>query len=348
MKANILVIFFICLQQLTTILPFKIDPSFLLKQPKLTQKDDNNCDKNNGSHVLPSALIIGVKKSGTYAILRYLSVHPQIKAALKINDCPLNEIHYFDQDENYEQGLDWYRSQMPLVCCNKDVVDKTIVIEKTPGYFRSSKAPQRVYNYNPNIKLILIVREPVQRIKSELTHCSVRQNKFKNNTKCITMNRNLKHYFDIHLNELKLFNNHSYIELDNNKFIRNSVYYLDIKRWLQYFDIKNVLVIDGENFIRSPWIELNKVEQFLGLTQFIDRKHFKFNRKKGFYCLAKEQKSILKPNSSTFPEIDGCLGKNKGRNKHIHLSDSVKEGLKIYFTKWNRLFFDTIGNEFNW
>ena len=53
-----------------------------------------------GSKKLPQALIIGVKKGGTRALLEFLRVHPDIRAVGA-------EPHFFDR--NYENGLDWYR-----------------------------------------------------------------------------------------------------------------------------------------------------------------------------------------------------------------------------------------------
>lgn len=55
---------------------------------------------------LPKAIIIGSGKSGTRALLVILKIHPDIKA------CP-KEVNFFNRDENYKQGLNWYRSQMP-------------------------------------------------------------------------------------------------------------------------------------------------------------------------------------------------------------------------------------------
>ncbi len=83
--------------------------------------------------------MIGVKKSGTYALLRYLSINPQVKAALKMNGCNTNEIHFFDKDINYLKGLDWYLKQMPIMQNQSNLSnssDRYLVIEKTPGYFR--------------------------------------------------------------------------------------------------------------------------------------------------------------------------------------------------------------------
>lgn len=59
-----------------------------------------NCTSDYGVKKLPQAIIIGVKKGGTRALLEALRVHPDVRAVG-------NEPHFFDR--NYEKGLDWYR-----------------------------------------------------------------------------------------------------------------------------------------------------------------------------------------------------------------------------------------------
>lgn len=272
---------------------------------------------------LPGAVIIGVKKSGTYALLRYLSLNKRIKPALKIAGCSLNEIHYFDSDFNYSFGPDWYKKQMPLVCRETNE-EKYVVIEKTPGYFRSEKAAQRIHKFRSDMKVILIVRNPVKRLQSELTHCDHRQKKLGLPRKCFRMN----HYFE------DMFKNAS--DLTENKFVRNSLYYLDLKKWLKFFKINESLyVVDGDNFINKPWLELSKIEQFLNLTSNINENNFIYEEKKKFFCL----------NETTGLN---CLGKNKGRKEHVYLSHYVKKNLNNFFRKWNFLFFDLIGKNFDW
>lgn len=54
---------------------------------------------------LPEVLIIGVKKSGTRALLEFIRLHPDVRAA----GC---EVHFFDR--HYGRGLHWYRNHMPV------------------------------------------------------------------------------------------------------------------------------------------------------------------------------------------------------------------------------------------
>lgn len=56
---------------------------------------------------LPQCIIIGVRKAGTRAVLEYLSLNDHIRKADQ-------EVHFFDNDERYALGLDYYRNQMPL------------------------------------------------------------------------------------------------------------------------------------------------------------------------------------------------------------------------------------------
>lgn len=68
------------------------------------------------------AIIIGVRKCGTRALLEMLFLHPRIQKAA-------GEVHFFDRDDNYSRGLEWYRHKMPHSF--KDQV----TIEKSPSYF---------------------------------------------------------------------------------------------------------------------------------------------------------------------------------------------------------------------
>jgi len=60
-----------------------------------------------GVRRLPQAIIIGVKKGGTRALLEFLRIHPDVRA-------PGPEVHFFDR--NYDRGLDWYRSVYCVIC----------------------------------------------------------------------------------------------------------------------------------------------------------------------------------------------------------------------------------------
>lgn len=105
---------------------------------------------------LPQALIVGVRKCGTRALLEMLFLHNHIQKAA-------GELHFFDRDENYNLGLEWYRKKMPYSFRGQ------ITIEKSPSYFVTPEVPERVRAMNATIKLMVIVRDPVTRAISDYT-----------------------------------------------------------------------------------------------------------------------------------------------------------------------------------
>ncbi|KAJ1368857.1 hypothetical protein KIN20_030204 [Parelaphostrongylus tenuis] len=182
------------------------------------------------SRRLPTALIIGVRKGGTRALLDALALHPKIKAARK-------EAHYFNL--NYLKGIDWYRSLMPPSTPDE------VVIEKTPGYFTSPIAPKRVYELNPSMKIILIVRDPTQRTISDFTQ--VYYNKLEQNKTLPVFEK------EAFLPDTDVIN-------VNYKPIRNSLYDLHMVNWLRYFPMEQILIVNGDVFRGNPISELRRVE----------------------------------------------------------------------------------------
>lgn len=99
----------------------------------------------------PDVIIIGCQKSGTTALEKYMTQHPDIWMTG-------TEVHYFDQRKKLP--IDWYLS---IFGKHKE----KIVGEKTPAYIYFKDIPQQIAEVNPNCKIIICVREPVSRAYSE-------------------------------------------------------------------------------------------------------------------------------------------------------------------------------------
>jgi len=102
---------------------------------------------------VPNYLIIGQPKCGTSFLYSSLTKHPQILPAIK------KEINFWHQDANFQRGLDWYLAHFPPI--NKG--ESLITGEASTEYLDSSEAPQRIFQKFPNIKLIILLRNPVDR-----------------------------------------------------------------------------------------------------------------------------------------------------------------------------------------
>jgi hypothetical protein len=120
-----------------------------------------------GQRMLPSFLIVGAQRSGTTSMYRALSQHPAVlKAVLH------KGVHYFDV--NYGEDLDWYRSHFPLRASAARVRRRTGVtgqtFESSPYYMTHPLAPERIERDLPGVKLLVLVRDPVERAYSAHAH----------------------------------------------------------------------------------------------------------------------------------------------------------------------------------
>ncbi|XP_053194331.1 heparan sulfate glucosamine 3-O-sulfotransferase 4 [Scomber japonicus] len=263
-----------------------------------------NCTSDYGEKKLPQAIIIGVKKGGTRALLEALRVHPDVRAVG-------NEPHFFDR--NYEKGLDWYRDLMP------STLEGQITMEKTPSYFVTNHAPKRIHTMARDIKLIIVVRNPVTRAISDYT-------------------QTLSKKPEIPTFEVLAFKNRTLGLIDASwSALRIGIYALHLESWMQYFPLSQMHFVSGERLIVDPAGEMAKVQDFLGLKRIVTDKHFYFNKTKGFPCLKK-------PEDSSTPR---CLGKSKGRT-HPKIDPDVIRRLHKFYKPFNMMFYQMTGQNFEW
>ncbi|XP_034363778.1 heparan sulfate glucosamine 3-O-sulfotransferase 3A1 isoform X1 [Arvicanthis niloticus] len=213
---------------------------------------------DEGSKQLPQAIIIGVKKGGTRALLEFLRVHPDVRAVGA-------EPHFFDR--SYHKGLAWYRDLMPRT------LEGQITMEKTPSYFVTREAPARISAMSKDTKLIVVVRDPVTRAISDYT-------------------QTLSKRPDIPSFESLTFRNRSAGLIDTSwSAIQIGLYAKHLEPWLRHFPLGQMLFVSGERLVSDPAGELRRVQDFLGLKRIITNKHFYFNQTKGFPCLKKAEGS---------------------------------------------------------
>jgi Sulfotransferase domain len=108
---------------------------------------------------LPDFLIIGAQKSGTTFLYQLLVQHPHVKPAFA------KEVHYFDL--NFRKGDNWYRSYFPLQKRNSSTY---ITGEASPYYLFHPHAPRRASAVVPDAKLVVLLRNPVDRAYSHYQH----------------------------------------------------------------------------------------------------------------------------------------------------------------------------------
>ncbi len=195
-----------------------------------------------------------------------------------------------------------------------------VTIEKTPGYLYSKEAPQRMHKMNRDLKLILIVRQPFERTVS----CFLQK---------IYLKEKAGKSYNVRFEDT-VMDKYGRVDEDEN-CIRNSLYANHLVRWLEYFPMKQIHIVDGDNLTKDPAEELQGVERYLGVRHFFETSMFDFNEEKGFYCLRREG------------EEEFCMNEQKGR-PHPQVDGAVKTKLLEYFKQYNELLYRMVGRNFNW
>lgn len=255
---------------------------------------------------LPSCIIIGTPKSGTKALIEFIGAHPNVEIAQ-------GEAKFFNRNDNYYKGYEHYLKKMPLSCANQ------ITVEKSPEYFYSRVAPYRIYKMNHSIKLIIIVKDPVQRAISDYIHRRI----------MFPGRRETNFTFE----ELVYDNVTKNVRSQYLPVVR-SIYYRYMLNWLTYFAPHQIHVADGNKLIVEPEEELSKVQDFLGLERLITQDSFVYNSTKGYYCLWTR-------------ESTHCLAPCKGHKNHS-ISTELVDKLNTYFKPYNELFFNIINKRLSW
>jgi len=191
-------------------------------------------------------IVCGTQKGGTTALNAYFKEHAEICMAC------IKEVHYFDRDKYFANGKPNYAKYHSFFAPNKS---HTIIGEATPIYMYWEQAPKRIFDYRPDIKIILILRNPIERAYS---HWNMERSNKKDSLSFSEAIRNeSQRCKEAHPSQHRLF---SYIDRGH---------YLDqIKRIWKYFPKEQVLILKNEDLKSKPNETLASISDFLGIANF--------------------------------------------------------------------------------
>ena len=190
--------------------------------------------------MLPNLLIIGAPKCGTTSLHFYLDQHPEITMSRK------KELRYFVRDDWREQR-DWYEQQF-------EGFDTPIRGEATPRYARYptwTGVPERVRELIPNTKLIYVVGDPVERIRSHYTQ---------------QWSNGDRRSFDELLEDW---------ERPDNSLVAPSRYATQVEQWLAHFPEEQLRVIDQDELRERRSEVLADTFRFLGVDDGFESDRFR-------------------------------------------------------------------------
>jgi len=170
----------------------------------------------------------GPPKTATTWLYTCLKDHPQIVTSSR------DAIHYFDM--LYPKGENWYHNQFTT---RTDKTKNRVMFDPTYSYICSPRAPERIYNYNPDAKIMVCLRNPVDRAFSHYWH----QKKYF-----------ARDFFDF--NEILIHYNHFATWMEHG-FVAQG-----LERFLQYFRREQLYIMDFDQLKKDPAGEYKKILSF--------------------------------------------------------------------------------------
>lgn len=189
-------------------------------------------------------IIAGTMKGGTSAAKVNFAKHPDISIVEK-------EIHYFDNKDNFQKGVEWYKGHFNYA--------KKMVGDKNHDIMYEYSCLELVQNLNPQVKLIIFLRNPIERAYSHWK-----------------MLRDIFHYkFSFEYSVMDEINNRMGENRDPKlafyyHIVQRGFYYEQISKMLEYFPRDNIYITVSEKTRNNMKEEYQKIFTFLNLPSYDD------------------------------------------------------------------------------
>lgn len=248
----------------------------------------------------PDFLLVGVMKGGTTSLFRYLSQHPDVLPPFR------KEIKYFDC--NYFKGNAWYRAHFPLRTKFRD--GSKLTGEATPYYIYHPTAHERVASALPQAKIIIILRNPIERAYSHYQHMwrvgreplsfedaiAAESQRLAGEAEKVTADPRYPTFMHLQYS-----------------YLGRGEYLAQIQRWHSVYPKERVLILRSEDLYREPASTMEQAQDFLALKHWHPKDYGVF--KEGSY-------EPMQP--------------------------ETREKLAIHFKPQNEALYNYLGKDFGW
>ena len=194
---------------------------------------------------VPNFIIIGCQRCGTTSLYTYLAQHPQILTPIK------KEMDFFSW--HFDRGIDWYLAHFPPMPPG----EQFLTGEASPSYFDSREAPERLYSLFPEAKLIVLLRNPVDRAISQFYRLT-------------GLNWEARSLDRVISDEIERLNqNPEYIIGEEpGNYLARGRYIEFIKNWRTFFPQEQLLILKSEDFYAGAATTVKQVLEFLDLPEY--------------------------------------------------------------------------------
>lgn len=253
---------------------------------------------------LPDFVIVGTQKGGTTNLYNLLTGHPNVAPATT------KEVHFFDLD--FGKGVNWYRSHFPLPA--RRTAGRIITGEASPYYLFHPHAPGRMARVLPRARLILMLRDPVDRAYSHYQH------RVRKGIETLTFEEAIEaEEKRLHGELERMLRDDRYDSFNhqNYSYLSRGVYVDQVSAWSRHFGKDAMLVLKSEDFFERPVEVFERVLDFLELPRWE-------------------------------PEISNAAARRRHRDRYEPMNPATRERLREYFEPHNRRLYEALGRDFGW
>jgi hypothetical protein len=266
----------------------------------------------------PGFIVVGAQRAGTTTLYRVLSEHPSV-----VRPTVSKGIGYFDV--HYSRGMRWYRGHFPLVWWARRKAGPHAVAFESSGYYLFHPlAAQRIAADLPGVRLVVMVRDPVERAYSAHKHELARGFETEPFDKALDLEESR-----LAGEEERMVSDPSYrsFEHRHHAYLARGRYSEQITRLQAAVGEHRVFIVDADRFFADPQAEFERLRTWLGLPEWRPEHVEQTNARPGV-PLSPELRGRL---CRHFEPYDEALARQMGRlpswrDASSSLEDSALEG----------------------
>ena len=218
-------------------------------------------ERTSRIRLLPDFLLVGTQRGGTTSLHRAIAGHPAI-----VTPVHHKGVHYFDV--SYDRGMQWYQGHFPvarLARARTGHADPR-AFESSGYYMHHPLAPERIATDLPGVRLLVVLRDPVERAYSAHRHEYVRG---------FETEESFERALELEPQRLageveRLLTDPSYqsVAHRHHSYLDRSYYAPQIRRLFELFGRERVHVLDSEAFFDRPEEQFDRVLDFLQVPRW--------------------------------------------------------------------------------
>jgi hypothetical protein len=260
----------------------------------------------SGGRLMPSFLIVGGQRCGTTSLHRALIAHPVVAGPILHKG-----VNYFDL--NYHRGPAWYRGHFPLLStARRRAGDWSVgsgepqAMESSGYYLYHPLALPRIARDLPGVRLLIMIRDPVERAYSAWKHAVARGYETEPFERALELEEERLAGEEERLRTEPGYESYSH---RHHAYVARGRYAEQLRRVFELFDRDQVLVIESEEFFARPEEVYDEVLAFLGLPSWLPPSFERHNARDGEPMPERVRKEL----DEYFLPLDEELAKILGR-----------------------------------